>query len=103
MKKRIYIAGKVTGEEREVCWPKFQKVKFNLEALGYEVINPLEVVCADETCWDTAMKKCIAALMTCDMIYLLSDWRESKGAKIEHKLAKSLNIEILNKPIKAIS
>lgn len=37
----------------------------------------------------------IKLLCDCDAIYMLNGWRESAGAKIEHKLARDLGIEII--------
>jgi hypothetical protein len=44
MKKKIYIAGKVTGLPQQEVIIKFAELQVGLESCGYEVINPLEVV-----------------------------------------------------------
>jgi hypothetical protein len=75
---------------------KFNSAKTKLEALGFDVINPLDIVKekADgfDTDWQTAMRICIAELMTGDAVYLLYDWHYSNGARIEKELADILNI-----------
>lgn len=96
MKKKIYIAGKVTGEPIAECTMKFGTAQKAIEALGYEVVNPLEVVGDWTTPWNVAMKKCIAALMGCDAIVLLADWQKSTGATIENNIATQLEIPIFN-------
>jgi len=99
MKKKIYIAGKVTGLPTNEVAVKFANADFNLQNQGFEVINPIMVV-GDWRCpWDLAMRKCIIALMDCDAIYLLPDWRSSKGANIERNLASILELEIIEAPI----
>lgn len=90
--KKIYIAGKVTGENRAECTAKFALAKKEIEALGFEAINPLEVVGHWDTPWNPAMRKCIGALMECDAIVLLPDWISSRGAKIEYEISKFINI-----------
>lgn len=93
MKKRVYIAGKVTGLPIHEVTMKFGAVQKALEAQGYEVVNPLEVV-GDFNCdWRTAMKKCIAALVECNIVIFLPCFTESKGATLEYQIAWGLGIE----------
>lgn len=101
MKKKIYIAGKVTGEEIIECSLKFRNAQVITQLLGWCPINPIEVVNDWKCPWDIAMRKCIIALMECDAIYLLSDWRQSKGANIERNLALILQLEIIEAPSNA--
>lgn len=96
MAKKIYIAGKVTGLPIHEVTMKFGSAQKELESKGFVAINPLEVVNDWQCDWQTAMKKCIKALIECDAIVLLPDWEESKGAKIERQLAENLQIEIFN-------
>lgn len=93
-KKKIYIAGKISGEDMASCTMKFGKVQKELEQQGFDVLNPLEVVGTWDITWEGAMKKCIAALITADALVLLHDFTESKGALIEEKLASDLNMKV---------
>lgn len=92
MKKKIYIAGKVTGEPKHTTAVKFATAKNEIEALGFEAINPIEVVGDWNMPWELAMRKCIAALMECDAIVLLPDWLHSTGAKIEFEIALAVSM-----------
>ena len=94
--KKIYIAGKVTGEPISECIIKFGQAQKELEALGFEVVNPLAVVGNFQSSWESAMKKCIKALVDCDGMVILPDWEDSPGAKIERQLAWDLNITIFS-------
>lgn len=87
-----YICGKVTGEPIAQCTMKFGGAQKKLEADGYHVLNPLEVVGDFHLSWEQAMKLCIAALLTADVVVLLPDWRQSRGALLEVNLAKELKI-----------
>jgi hypothetical protein len=96
MKKKIYIAGKVTGESIAECTMKFGVVQKQLEAMGFEVVNPLATVGRWDISWEDAMKLCITALMGCDGMVLLPDWHQSSGATIERQLAEDLCFTICN-------
>lgn len=96
MKKKIYIAGKVTGEPIAECTMKFGQMQKELELMGFEVINPLAVVGDFKAPWQYAMKKCIKAMLDCDGVVILPCWILSPGAKIERQLAEDLDIVICN-------
>jgi hypothetical protein len=41
------------------------------------------------------MRECIAALVTCDEIFMLKNWETSKGAKIEFYIADEMGMKII--------
>ncbi|MGE4345913.1 MAG: DUF4406 domain-containing protein [Flavobacteriaceae bacterium] len=93
MKKKIYIAGKVTGLPQKEVVEKFEEAQLEIEKQGFYAVNPLEVV-GDWNCdWQTAMKRCITALLKCDEAWFLPCWSNSKGALLEHKIATEVGIE----------
>lgn len=96
MKKKIYIAGKVTGLPHEEVHSKFKDAQLTLATLGFTAVNPIEVVNDQNAQWDKAMKQCIAALMQCDAVILLPCWQESKGALIESELAHKVAIKVFH-------
>lgn len=95
--KTIYLAGKVTGLPIHEVTMKFGFMQKELEAKGYNVINPLELVSKHaqgwQTDWQTAMKICIKYLMDADCAYFMSCWVNSEGAKFEHYLCERMAIE----------
>ncbi len=93
---KVYIAGKVSNMKRFEALYHFNQAESHLKAAGYKVVNPMKLVDPD-TPWEKAMKICITALLTnCDKICLLDNWRQSKGAVMEHSLAKALNYEFID-------
>jgi len=95
MKSNIYIAGKVTGDSNYKV--KFYKAESDLFDAGYEPVNPV-VLISEREAWSNAMKKAIRIMLLCDGVALLPDWKKSKGAKIEFKIAKMIGLPI--KPLK---
>lgn len=92
--KRLYIAGKVTGEDYDFCFRKFKAAEELMDSVGFIVFNPMKFIPKDAD-WKSAMQVCIATLMQMDVVYALKDWHYSKGAKLELKIAEAFNIEII--------
>lgn len=92
MKIKIYIAGKVTGEDPAQCAAKFKAAADELRAAGFEPVNPIELVNNPKASWCDAMKICIKALMDCTGVYLLPCHVKSVGALKERKLATDVGI-----------
>tara|TARA_R110000823_G_scaffold309594_1_gene433943 strand:+ start:9808 stop:10260 length:453 start_codon:yes stop_codon:yes gene_type:complete len=90
--KKIYIAGKVTGEPIAECTMKFGSAQVQIRDLGFIAVNPLEVVNDFKTPWRPAMQKCITALMDCDAIFFCHDWKDSPGAQLEAKIAEGFQM-----------
>jgi len=99
----VYISGKITGLTHKQVAYKFNKAAKRLIELGFDVINPLatqgclyvydprvidgsDVITADG--WDDLMLEDLDSMQDADMILMLRDWRNSRGARIE--LAKAL-------------
>lgn len=91
---RVYIAGKVSGEPIGETFVKFNKAEYRLRKRGMEVVNPMRL-CSSSWSWEQCMRVCLAQLVQCDAIYLLSDWAESRGAITEYYVAQQLNLKIL--------
>ena len=91
---KIYIAGKVTGENLGKVFVKFNVTEAILIKRGHEVINPMRIT-SQRWSWEQCMKACINQLITCNAIYMLKDWNDSRGAKIEHELAKIYGLKII--------
>lgn len=96
---KVFISGKITGETIDECIRKFSDACWVIYPLIkeyqiIEIVNPLRLkgiyfgISHQE-----AMKICLEALKDCSHIYMLRDWKESDGAKIEHQFALDNNIK----------
>ena len=95
MPNRIYISGGITDVPGYM--EHFEKAEKLLT--GYfsnRVVNPAKVLAKlpAGTSWQEYMDASMEMLKTCNCIYMLDGWQESKGAKLEHSYAKDSNYEI---------
>jgi Domain of unknown function (DUF4406) len=113
--KKIYLAGKMTGEPN-FAFPKFNAMAATLRAQGHEVFNPAErdimrhggvdisnptgsreqVVkehgfSIREALADDTAYLCKEA----DAIALIPGWEKGRGSRAEHALAVALDLEII--------
>ena len=91
--KKIYISGKITNNANYKA--DFEAAELALKIAGFQPVNPAEEKLPDGATWADYMRHDIKLLCDCDAIYMLDGWQESAGAKIEHKLARNLGIEII--------
>jgi hypothetical protein len=101
-KDRIYISGKISGERIQEAKLKFQIAQDNImcnlkEFKGKEItiINPTKLGLTFKDSWLKCMIISIWYLLECNSIYMLKDWRDSRGAKIEFWIAVVLNYKII--------
>ena len=94
-KMRMYISGKITGLPMHEVVNKFSFHATLLMLKGYLPINPMEVSkYSDCKTWHDYMEEDIAALLRCDAIYMLKDWGQSKGARVEYQIAKEMGLAV---------
>ena len=74
--------------------PAFDKQEARLIKAGYEVFNPASLPVVPGWEWEDYMKRDLPHLMHCDSVTLLQGWRQSRGACLEYKTARTLAYEI---------
>ena len=91
---KVFISGKISGIDYYVAYGKFSNAERMLQQMGYATVNPMKI-CKKRWSWLRCMAKCLWAILWCDKVYQLSDWQDSKGARIEYRWAKFLRKRIL--------
>lgn len=105
---KVYIAGPMSGM-KDFNFPAFFEAERQLEALGYEVINPahndgatvqeaLQSAGTPESpnkLWSYYMKRDLPHVMDVDMLCVLPGWQNSKGASLEVAVAKALGLPLM--------
>ena len=91
-----YISGKISGLPFEEVIAKFAKAEARLVSMGLEPVNPLKNGLTQEASWNDHMVKDIEMLFGCEAIYLLNDWNDSKGARIEKYIAEQCGITVIS-------
>lgn len=99
---KIYISGKISGLPTEDVKAKFEKAEKQVEAFGHLPVNPFSNGLANDASWEEHMAKDIYMLLGCDGIYLLKDWSDSVGSRIEAYIAQERGFEIIHQPEYAI-
>lgn len=89
-KRKIYLSGKITGDEGFA--EKFKAKEDELTERGDYVFNP--ALHPDMFTHGQFMQIDLLALSFCDSIYLMDNWRDSKGAKMEFEQAKVLGLDV---------
>jgi hypothetical protein len=98
-KKKCYISGKITGLPIEVATENFKKASLHARFLGLEPVNPMNIIPdgnePKNDKWSWYMRADLKEMMDCDAILMQNNWIDSKGAILEHNLAKELGFIIM--------
>ena len=115
----IYISGKI-GEAAisETTRKKFQQVEELLRGLGCEVFNPTDekwqmnlrrgyeeqsysngILVSAAPFYTYALLRDLMVLALKDAIFLLPDWQQSPGARVELAFAKAIGLDVYEQTI----
>lgn len=101
MKKKVYIAGPITGDPDYK--EKFKAVAEKVEALGLDPVNPAEA--PEGLTYKEYMDRGLKLLMECDIICILPgtlpsrygrhEYAGSKGAQLELQYARTVGLRFM--------
>jgi hypothetical protein len=96
---KVYISGKVSGLDHDTAFKSFEDAEKWIVSFGKIPINPMKF-CPSEPnfdpswTWEQYMDVCCRELLRCEEIFMLKDWGHSRGARVEHAMAKELGLSI---------
>lgn len=99
--KKIYIAGKITGEVEspelmQKCKKKFHdyslKIINNKTSCTHGFLINSYLISSGLGTWSQYLKNDISVMLTCDEVHFLPDWQDSNGARLEHHIAEKLGM-----------
>lgn len=91
---KIYISGKITGLHPRDYRGKFKAAAFRLREQGHTVVDPSRIDVYKLT-YAQYMAVDTTLLGFCDAIYMLDNWEDSPGAKMEKEYAEGLGLKIM--------
>lgn len=90
----LYVVGPVTGRD-DLNRVAFDAAARMLREAGHAPVLPHSHVPRDAE-WGAAMRLSIRAMLSCEGVARLPDWRSSKGARIESGLARDLGMPVMD-------
>ena len=87
---RIYNSGRITGLDCETYLANFDKADKEIKVSGHTPVNPIFNGLYESAPWWLHMIADILMLLSCRAIYLQVNWEQSRGAKIEYRVARIL-------------
>lgn len=84
---KIYISLPITGRDFEAVEASCIYASGVIQAKGHTPVSPLDVSPDPDATYAEHMGKDIEALLGCDAVLFLDDWRTSKGCRLEHEAA----------------
>lgn len=85
---KIYISGAISGLRLADAKNNFEAMEIILRNAGHEPINPIKVGLPEgqEYTWTEYMLADLPYVFECDAIYMLNNWEQSTGARIERNI-----------------
>jgi hypothetical protein len=94
-RNKIYLAGPMSGYP-EWNFPAFMAAEDYVRLLRVGVVNPARAFGGKtDIDWHICLSLCVRRLVReCDQIWMLPGWTKSRGAVIEHLVARGLGLEV---------
>lgn len=90
---KIYISGQISDLPKHEAEFLFERAQMYLEGKGHEAVNPMNGETPGLT-WGQYMAKDFLLIENCQAMYMLANWQQSRGARIERSVADMLGLQI---------
>ena len=94
MNNKVFISGRVSGLKPETVRKNFARAEKKFKSIGYEVVNPTKL-CKKEWSWFRCMVVCLWNLAKCNCVYMIPNYKYSRGAKFELCFANLLGKTVI--------
>lgn len=95
-KPLCYISGAISSIGEEAAFLLFEQAEIQVRKRGYEPVNPMKLNHNHGKTWIEFMEVDLDAMDSCMAIYLLPNYKQSNGARIEVCHAKGLCLDFIN-------
>lgn len=92
---KIYISGRITGINHKIAEGMFEQAEKFLSDQGHTPINPMRIKHDHGKSWEEYMLEDIRALFGCEAIFMLCNWGQSRGARIEYQIAREMGLRVM--------
>lgn len=95
---KLYISIPITGYAYEEQKAKAELLRYEYMRAGWEkedIVTPFDIVTSQDMPYSHCIGLCVEALLECTHIVMADNWYRSKGCRIEHGVAETLNLTIL--------
>ncbi|WP_297643088.1 DUF4406 domain-containing protein [uncultured Bacteroides sp.] len=93
-RKRCYNSGKIGGINYLHALRKFRDADNIIHTMGMHPVNPMNNGLKPSRPYWMHMAVDILMLATCGNIFLQKDWRQSRGARIEYRIARFMGLTV---------
>lgn len=91
---KLYLSGPMTGYP-DLNFPAFNAEAERLRALGYEIVNPVDINGDLGADWKDCIKVDIDYVAECDGVAVIPGWEASSGAQIEVWTARHYKLPVI--------
>lgn len=91
---RVYISGKISGKEK-IARREFKAAQRKLEAIGHDPVNPFYNGLKEDDTWERHLAVDILDLLSCEAVFQLPGWEDSRGARLEAEVARLKGIPFM--------
>ena len=102
VRRKVYLSGPISGydyKERRMTFARWAEA---LRDAGFEPVNPMENGVPKDAAIEEHMRVDLMMLLECDGIMMLKGWEKSLGARVEHEVALSCGMRVMNESVPSL-
>ena len=96
VRRKVYLSGPISGYDYDERRMTFALWAETLRDAGFEPVNPMENGVPKDAASEEHMRIDLMMLLECDGIMMLKGWERSLGARLEHEVALSCGMRVMN-------